>query len=104
MAKNEKLPGLYKGIGPTLLAIAPFVAIQQITYDLLKHRASAMHIEPGVWLFLACGSLAGTAAQTVCYDVLDLHVDDNYMYTTSSFFAGCVSTRSRAAQDAGCQV
>lgn len=65
VAKNEKLPGLYKGIGPTLIAIAPFVAMQQITYDLLKYEASTMNIEPSVWLFLSCGSLAGVAAQTV---------------------------------------
>ena len=66
VAKNEKLTGLYKGIGPTLLAIAPFIAVQQISYDLLKHKATAKHIEPSVGLFLACGSLAGIAAQTVC--------------------------------------
>ena len=67
MARNEKLPGLYKGFGPTLMAIAPFVAIQQVTYDLLKYKAGAMHMEPTVMLFLVCGSIAGVLAQTVCY-------------------------------------
>lgn len=66
VAKNEKLPGLYRGFVPTLIAIAPFVAIQQITYDLLKHQASTRNFKPSVWLFLGCGSLAGAAAQTVC--------------------------------------
>ena len=66
MAKNEKLPGLYKGFGPTLMAIAPFVAIQQISYDLLKYKAGSMQMEPSVMLFLGCGSIAGATAQTVC--------------------------------------
>ena len=66
VAKNEKLPGLYKGFGPTLVAIAPFVAIQQISYDLLKYKARSMKIEPSVMLFLGCGSIAGVTAQTVC--------------------------------------
>ena len=65
VAKNEKLPGLYRGFVPTIIAIAPFVAIQQISYDLLKHQAGAMYFKPSVWLFLGCGSLAGAAAQTV---------------------------------------
>lgn len=65
VAKNEKLPGLYKGIGPTLLAIAPFIALQQITYDTLKQSATKKEIQPSALLFLSCGGLAGAAAQTV---------------------------------------
>ena len=55
--------------GPTLMAIAPFVAVQQITYDLLKYKAGVMHFQPSVMLFLFSGSLAGVTAQTVstCY-------------------------------------
>ena len=69
VAKYEKLSGLYKGIGPTLMAIAPFVAVQQITYDLLKYKAEVTHFKPSVMLFLFSGSLAGVTAQTVstCY-------------------------------------
>lgn len=65
IAKDEKLPGLYKGIGPTLLAIAPFIALQQISYDALKQSATKKKIEPSASLFLLCGGLAGAAAQTV---------------------------------------
>lgn len=65
IAKDEKLPGLYKGIGPTLLAIAPFIALQQISYDTLKQSATKKKIEPSASLFLLCGGLAGAAAQTV---------------------------------------
>ena len=66
IAKHDKIPGLYKGFGPTALSIAPFVAIQQITYDLLKFKAETLSLEPSVPLFIGCGSLAGVAAQTVC--------------------------------------
>jgi solute carrier family 25 phosphate transporter 23/24/25/41 len=72
VARNEKLSGLYKGFGPTLLAIAPFVAIQQITYDLLKYKAGVMNLEPSIILFVGCGSVAGAAAQTVSLHDLKL--------------------------------
>ena len=65
VAKDEKLPGLYKGIGPTILAIAPFIALQQVTYDMLKQKATERSIQPSVMLFLVCGGLSGIAAQTV---------------------------------------
>ena len=65
MALREKLPGLYRGVGPTLLAIAPFMAIQQSTYDVLKQQAIQYQLEPSAPLFLICGSIAGGVAQTV---------------------------------------
>jgi solute carrier family 25 phosphate transporter 23/24/25/41 len=64
IAKNDKMSGLYRGIGPTIASIAPFVAIQQVTYDLLKYKAGNMSMEPSVLLFVGCGSAAGVAAQT----------------------------------------
>jgi solute carrier family 25 phosphate transporter 23/24/25/41 len=66
IAKKDKMSGLYRGIGPTIVSIAPFVAIQQVTYDLLKYKAGNMSMEPSVLLFVGCGSAAGVAAQTVC--------------------------------------
>ena len=65
MAATEKLPGLYRGIGPTLLAIAPFMAIQQSSYDVLKQQAIKHELEPTASLFFICGSIAGGVAQTV---------------------------------------
>lgn len=66
VAAKEKLPGLYRGIGPTLLAIAPFMAVQQSSYDVLKTKAISLDIKPSASLFFICGSIAGAAAQTVC--------------------------------------
>ena len=65
VAKNEKLAGLYRGISPTLLAIAPFMGVQQASYDALKHQAMLHNITPSPILFFACGSVAGATAQTV---------------------------------------
>lgn len=65
MATHERLPGLYRGIGPTLVAIAPFMAIQQSSYDVLKQQAVHRNFEPSATLFLVCGSAAGAMAQTV---------------------------------------
>lgn len=65
VARKERLPGLYRGIGPTLLAIAPFMAVQQASYDVLKQQALLYQFQPSPTLFFACGSVAGAAAQTV---------------------------------------
>ena len=64
-AKTDRFIGLYRGFVPTALSIAPFVAIQQISYDLLKFKAGSMNMEPSVPLFIGCGSIAGVTAQTV---------------------------------------
>ena len=52
----------FRGIRPTLLAIAPFIAIQQSSYDMLKFHL-LNHYLPSVTLFLGCGVVAGIAAQ-----------------------------------------
>lgn len=65
VAATERLPGLYRGIGPTLLAIAPFMAVQQSSYDILKQQAIKHQLEASVLLFFTCGSVAGGIAQTV---------------------------------------
>lgn len=65
VATHERLPGLYRGIGPTLLAIAPFMAVQQSSYDVLKQQAVRHNFEPSATLFLLCGGAAGAMAQTV---------------------------------------
>ncbi len=59
------MAGLYRGIGPTLTAIAPFMAVQQVVYDVLKQRSIENSITPTATLFFLCGSAAGAAAQTV---------------------------------------
>lgn len=65
IASKEKLKGLYKGVGPTLLAVVPFIAVQQSSYDTMKMYALNHDLQPSISLFLLCGSVAGVLAQTV---------------------------------------
>ena len=57
---------LLSGLGPTLVSIAPFLAIQQCVYDVLKNIVvNGFVVTPNVSTFLICGAFAGTLAQTV---------------------------------------
>ena len=84
--QKEKLRGLYKGLGPTLLAISPFIAVQQSSYDWLKHKATGYGLQPSPLLFLTCGGLAGATAQTVMLSF-------NYYFIIPFPLSGCVSSR-----------
>ena len=65
IGSKEKLRGLYRGVGPTLVAIVPFMAVQQASYDVMKQHVSDLEIQPSAYLFFICGSFAGAIAQTV---------------------------------------
>ncbi len=80
IAAKEKLRGLYKGVGPTLLAIVPFIAIQQSSYDVMKQYALGCNLQPSISLFLLCGSLAGVVAQTVSTIVFENDMHGVYVY------------------------
>lgn len=59
---------LWTGIRPTLYAVAPFVAIQQATYDVIKMASMEYAgVQPSVGFFLSCGAVAGLCAQSVVY-------------------------------------
>ncbi|GAB5593389.1 hypothetical protein Unana1_08289 [Umbelopsis nana] len=65
--------GLYRGLWPTLLGVAPYVALNFQCYEVLKmHLLPADREAPSVSRKLICGALAGSIAQTVTYplDVL----------------------------------
>eukprot|EP00518_Triparma_eleuthera_P013605 CAMPEP_0182477894 /NCGR_PEP_ID=MMETSP1319-20130603/31620_1 /TAXON_ID=172717 /ORGANISM="Bolidomonas pacifica, Strain RCC208" /LENGTH=450 /DNA_ID=CAMNT_0024679177 /DNA_START=64 /DNA_END=1412 /DNA_ORIENTATION=+ len=63
---------LYKGLTPTLFAVAPFLACQMSTADACKSIAAANDVEVTPLVMLGVGGTAGIAAQTVVYplDVL----------------------------------
>ena len=49
------------------MSIAPFLAIQQCVYDVLKNVIiQGAFSTTNVSTFLVCGAFAGTLAQTVC--------------------------------------
>lgn len=74
IVKNEGgLLALYRGLLPTILGIAPYVALNFTTYETLKRRVALLtQRDPTVHEKLLCGGAAGAVAQTITYplDVL----------------------------------
>lgn len=60
---SSGLGGLYRGLGPTLVAMFPYVGVEFMVYETLKHRWE-MHIGPvGTFALLLLGAAGGAAAQ-----------------------------------------
>jgi solute carrier family 25 (mitochondrial phosphate transporter), member 23/24/25/41 len=73
LMKTKGVRGLYGGLGATLTAVAPFVGLQQASYDVIKlSLIDSGYASPSVGFFTACGVVSGLAAQTIVYplDVL----------------------------------
>ena len=62
--REEGVYGFYKGLGPTLGTIAPFMGIQLTVYDVIKESAD---FQPNAFTYLVCGAFAAMVAQTVMY-------------------------------------
>ena len=65
--------GLWGGLSATLLAVAPFVGLQQASYDVMKMVLIDKGLaSPSVGFFTSCGVASGLFAQTLVYplDVL----------------------------------
>lgn len=70
---REGWRSLWRGVGPAMAAVAPFIAVQQSLYDVTKSGAAKyLDVEPSAPFFASCGVVAGVAAQTAVYplDVL----------------------------------
>ena len=68
LTKTQGLRGLYGGIGATLIAVAPFVGLQQASYDVIKMTTIDNGLAtPSVGFFTACGVASGIMAQTIVY-------------------------------------
>lgn len=65
------LTGLYRGLVPTAVGVAPYVGLNFSTYELLRGYVTPPGKETAVRK-LTCGALAGTISQTITYpfDVL----------------------------------
>ncbi|ORX90334.1 mitochondrial carrier [Basidiobolus meristosporus CBS 931.73] len=64
---------LYRGLGPTLMGVAPYVALNFQAYEVLrKYFTPPGYDSPSGARKLVCGALAGCIAQTITYplDVL----------------------------------
>lgn len=61
--KSAGVGGLYRGLGPTLIAMFPYVGVEFMVYETLKNRWE-MHIGPvGTVALLLLGAAGGAAAQ-----------------------------------------
>ena len=67
MQNEGGVAGLFKGIRPSLWAVAPFCAVQQASYDTLKFSAFNRDYQPSIPMFLFCGAMAGSIAHTVVH-------------------------------------
>ncbi|KAK3825409.1 MAG: mitochondrial carrier domain-containing protein [Benniella sp.] len=93
--KEGGVIGLYRGLGPTLLGVAPYVALNFQAYEVLRaYLTPPGETSPSISRKLACGALAGSFAQTVTYplDVLRRRMQvtqmDGVSYKYSSTWDG----------------
>jgi len=70
--KTEGYFAIFKGIGPTIMGVAPYVGLNFLVYESLKkYLKEKFNKNPTTWQLLISGALAGTIAQTITYP-LDL--------------------------------
>jgi solute carrier family 25 phosphate transporter 23/24/25/41 len=55
--------GLYRGLGPTLVAMFPYVGVEFMVYETLKHRWETFIGPVGTFALLLLGAAGGAAAQ-----------------------------------------
>lgn len=61
--KNGGIGGLYRGLGPTLVAMFPYVGVEFMVYETLKKRWEMAFGPVGTAALLLFGALGGAAAQ-----------------------------------------
>eukprot|EP00898_Chlorokybus_atmophyticus_P004857 jgi/Chlat1/5372/Chrsp35S05215 len=66
IVRTEGILAMYKGIGPSLLGIAPYIAINFAAFDLLK-KASPEQFRKNPTTSLVSGLVAALLATGVCY-------------------------------------
>lgn len=67
MYRTEGVLSFAKGLGPTLVGVAPYAALNFAAYDLLKARYYGPGEAQSAVGNLVLGSLAGTLAASACY-------------------------------------
>lgn len=60
---NGGIPALYRGLGPTLVAMFPYVGVEFMVYETLKKRWEMAFGPVGTAVLLLLGALGGAAAQ-----------------------------------------
>lgn len=68
VARSQGARALYRGLGPTVVAMFPYVGIEFMVYEHLKlAHESANDGRSDIRLLICIGALAGAIAQTVCH-------------------------------------
>eukprot|EP00041_Stephanoeca_diplocostata_P029815 m.888520 g.888520 ORF g.888520 m.888520 type:complete len:261 (+) comp23638_c0_seq18:74-856(+) len=67
MVRTEGWRSLYKGLVPTVLCVAPFLATQTGTANALTLFLTSRHVDVTIPVVVGVGAVAGAAAQTVVY-------------------------------------
>lgn len=67
MYRVEGVSSLFKGLGPTLVGIAPYAALNFAAYDMVKKHYYATGAPQSAMSNLVLGGLAGTFAASACY-------------------------------------
>lgn len=73
-ATEGGLRGLYRGLWPTTLGVAPYVALNFQCYEVLKDYMIPADSNHGNIRKLFCGALAGSIAQTIIYPLGNLYL------------------------------
>ena len=61
--RSSGIKGLYRGLGPTLVAMFPYVGVEFMVYETLKHRYETFIGPVGTIALLLLGAAGGAAAQ-----------------------------------------
>lgn len=61
--QSSGIGGLYRGLGPTLVAMFPYVGVEFMVYETLKNRWEMAFGPVGTAALLLLGALGGAAAQ-----------------------------------------
>ncbi len=65
---TQGVRGLYRGLGPTIVAMFPYVGIEFAVYEHMKLVHTGRNGgESSMWALVAIGAFAGAMAQTVCH-------------------------------------
>lgn len=93
--------GLYRGLWPTTLGVAPYVALNFQCYEVLKEYMIPVDSNHGNIRKLFCGALAGSIAQTIIYPlgIIIILINLLYFHYINPFFFRCTSKKISSEWD-----
>lgn len=66
--RSEGVVGMYRGVSPTILGVAPYVGLNFMVFETLRGVVPLdANGNPDTWYILGCGAIAGACGQTAAY-------------------------------------